>query len=185
MTTRNFGPYRLTGNSTRGKTGIAHVAVDTNLDEPVELIELPGLGTTDAKLSAAFLGVMERLASVETESIATPMDYARTLDQGAWYVTSQPAGVSLGEFGERLGRLHWRQACMILHEVAHALSFAHSRGVAHGNLSPSALLFDASGRDAAVPGQSATSQDETRRRRARGTPRGRPALSVRNYRKIQ
>ena len=145
MTTRNFGPYRLTGKSTRGKTGIAHVAVDTNLDEQVELIELPGLGATDAKLSAAFLGVMERLASVETESIATPMDYARTLDQGAWYVTSQPTGISLGEFGERLGRLHWRQACMILHEAAHALSFAHSRGVAHGNLSPSALLFDASG----------------------------------------
>lgn len=145
MTTRNLGPYRLTGHTTRGKTGIAHVAVDTNLDEEVELIELPGLGATDDTEWTAFQGVVERLASVDSESIAAPTDAAREPHSGAWYVTVRPLGPSLGEIRARLGRLHWRQACMILHEVARALSFAHSRGVAHGNLNPSAVNFDVSG----------------------------------------
>lgn len=145
MTTRNLGPYRLIGDSTRGKTGIVHVAVDTNLDQQVELTELPGLGATDPAIWSAFQGVMERLASVESESIATPTDFARTSDHGAWYVTAPRVGTSLGEMRERLGRLHWRQACMILYEIATAVSFAHSRGVAHGNLNPSALVFEVSG----------------------------------------
>jgi hypothetical protein len=104
MTTRNLGPYRLIGDSTRGKTGIVHVAVDTNLDQQVELTELPGLGATDPAIWSAFQGVMERLASVESESIATPTDFARTSDQGAWYVTAPRVGTSLGEMRERLGR---------------------------------------------------------------------------------
>ena len=119
--TRNLGSYRLTGKSERGKTGIAHVAVDTRLDERVELIELPGLGATDTNIWGAFTGVMERLGSIEAETIATPTDFARSPEHGAWYVTGLPTGLSLEELLEKLGRLHWRQTCMILHEVAKAL----------------------------------------------------------------
>ncbi|MBD89181.1 MAG: hypothetical protein CL940_02450 [Deltaproteobacteria bacterium] len=145
MTTRNLGAYRLTGRRDRGATGIAHVAIDTNLDEQVELIELPGLGSTDSNTWRAFQGVMQRLSSLESEAVAAPIDFSRRSEDGAWYVTGMPIGLSLHDLRERLGRLHWRQACMILHELAKALSYTHSRGVAHGNLHPGALMVDATG----------------------------------------
>ena len=77
MTTRNLGAYRLTGRRDRGATGIAHVAIDTNLDEQVELIELPGLGSTDSNTWRAFQGVMQRLSSLESEAVAAPIDFSR------------------------------------------------------------------------------------------------------------
>jgi serine/threonine-protein kinase len=119
------------------------VKVDGDL--PVELIELPDLDAHEATLWSAFLGVMGRLSSADSDAIATPCDFARSPDEGAWYVTEVSRGISLENLRGGLGRLHWRQAAMILHEIARALSFAHSRGIAHGNLTPDAIFIDSKG----------------------------------------
>jgi Flp pilus assembly protein TadD len=145
MTTRNLGTYRLVEMRARGRTGVVHEAVDTARDQPVELIELPEFDASDNALWSAFLGVMGRLSSADIDAIATPNDFARTPEEGAWYVTDAPRGISLEELRGGLGRLHWRQAAMILHQIARALSFAHSRGVAHGNLTPRAVYIDSVG----------------------------------------
>lgn len=145
MMTRNFGPYSLTGVSERSATCVAHIATHTSREESVELLEFARIRTLDPSTWKAFLGVMQRLNSVSSESLMTPIDHSRDPKDGAWYVAHEPIGLSLADLIARLGRLHWRQACMILHELARALSFAHSRGVAHGNLSPSVLRVDPTG----------------------------------------
>ena len=145
MSTRTIGNYQVVATGTRGRTGVVHQARDIADGRPVELIELPGFGASDVSLWSAFEGVNTRLKSVRNKRLATSKTWSQSSENGAWYVTDPPRGISLEQFRESLQRVHWRQALMIIHEIAKALSFAHSRGVAHGNLSPMNVFVDIGG----------------------------------------
>ena len=51
-------------------------------------------------------------------------------------------GDSLAELIRREGPLSWRRATRILLEVARALSYAHSKGVVHGDVKPANILVE-------------------------------------------
>lgn len=149
MAERLLGPYRLVEQRASGPAGDIWTAWDTRLNRRVIVTLIPRLGR-DAEegetLYAAFQDEMRRLSKVRHADVQAPIEYAGARSAEAWYVSEHSDGVPLRRVIDALGKIEWTQAAMLLHEVAVALGFVHSRGVLHAQLRPSAVLVQLRGR---------------------------------------
>ena len=143
------GPYRLIEPLHNGPGGETHLAWDTALNRRVDLCFLPrleGAALANPDVRAAFQLEMRRLSGLRHPGLLTPAGHASPGSERLWFVTEHAEALDLRAMLQLLDRLHWRQATMVLHEVAAALAFAHRHEVFHGGLSPEVAHLERTGR---------------------------------------
>ncbi|MCB9787744.1 MAG: tetratricopeptide repeat protein [Deltaproteobacteria bacterium] len=150
MNERMIGPFRLMELRRSSLAGDVHVAWDSRLNERVLVTVIPKLAPDGPGIAGRgfnhFIAAMRRLSGLRNPLLLLPTEFASPSGHEAWYATEFAEGVLLRELISRSRKLPWRQAAMILHEMAAALAPAHGRGIAHGQLSPDHALLERTGR---------------------------------------
>jgi chitodextrinase/tRNA A-37 threonylcarbamoyl transferase component Bud32 len=89
-----------------------------------------------------FLQEVRLIASLEHPNILPVYDYGQ--HEGLLYIATRY--VEGGTLGDRLPQFHSQaRARQMIHSIAEALDYVHSRGIIHGNLKPSNILIDRDG----------------------------------------
>jgi tetratricopeptide (TPR) repeat protein len=150
MNDRMVGPFRLMELRRSGLAGDVHVAWDTRLNQRVLVTLVPKLAPDGPGVAGRgfphFIEAMRRLSGMRNPLLLLPTEFASPGGQEAWYATEFAEGPALRALSAGVRKLPWRQAAMILHEVAAALAHAHARHIAHGQLSPERIYLERTGR---------------------------------------
>ena len=145
---KSIGKYQVIeelGTSPTGKTYRVRDAF-RNREFAVKILEsVPGL-STEAK--EQFCGYLASCAELTHRHIAKVYDLGE-VEEGIFVATEWRSGMDLKRFMEQNQDLALDQKLGVIAQVAEGLAFAHSRGIAHGNLKPSNILVDTA-RDAGI-----------------------------------
>ncbi|HEX5228607.1 MAG TPA: protein kinase [Bryobacteraceae bacterium] len=145
---KSIGKYQVIEELGAGPTGKTYRARDSfrHRELAVKVLDpVPGLSTEGKEQFCAYLG---SCAELTHRHIAKVLDLGE-VDEGIFIATEWRSGQDLTKFLAENPDLTLDQKLGIIAQVAEGLGFAHSRGVAHGNLKPSNLFIDAS-RDASI-----------------------------------
>jgi serine/threonine-protein kinase len=145
---KSIGKYRVIEELGGGPTGETYRARDAfrNREFAVKVLKtVPGL-TAGAK--EQFCGHLSSCAELSHRHIAKVHDLGE-VDEGIFVATEWLSGIDLRRFLQQNRDLPLDQKLAVIAQVAEGLAFAHSRGIAHGNLKPSNIFVDAS-RDVAI-----------------------------------
>lgn len=145
---KSIGKYQVIEELGAGPAGKTYRARDSfrHRELAVKVLEpVPGL-TTEAK--EQFCADLASCAELTHRHIAKVYDLGE-VEEGIFIATEWRAGQDLTRFLAENPDLPLDQKLGIIAQVAEGLGFAHSRGIAHGNLKPSNLFVDAS-RDASI-----------------------------------
>ncbi|MGP0071095.1 MAG: protein kinase domain-containing protein [Bryobacteraceae bacterium] len=145
---KSIGKYQVIeelGGSPVGKTYRVRDAFRHREFAAKVLETVPDL-TAEAK--EQFCGYLASCAELTHRHIAKVHDLGE-VDQGIFVVTEWRSGTDLRRFIESNHDLPLDQKLGVMAQVAEGLAFAHSRGIAHGNLKPSNIFVDAE-RDVAI-----------------------------------
>jgi eukaryotic-like serine/threonine-protein kinase len=146
QTQQTVGKYRLEETLRTGKTGQAYRARDTTQtsDTPVALKVLKPGGRFDPAFQTLFFSELEAVSDLEHGNIARVLDFGE--DGVRYFVVSEwvPDG-SLNTWLQRETRDAARPerslALELMRQAAEALSYAHRKGVVHGQLEPENMLL--------------------------------------------
>jgi serine/threonine protein kinase len=145
---KSIGKYQVIeelGGSATGKTYRVRDAF-RNREFAAKILEtVPGL-TAEAK--EQFCGHLAACAELTHRQIAKINDLGE-VEEGIFVATEWLSGTDLRRFTLDNPDLPLDQKLGIVAQVAEGLAFAHSRGIAHGNLKPSNLFIDAA-RDVSI-----------------------------------
>jgi eukaryotic-like serine/threonine-protein kinase len=145
---KSIGKYQVIeelGGSATGKTYRVRDAF-RNREFAVKILEtVPGL-SADAK--EQFCGYLASCAELTHRHIAKVYDLGE-VDEGIFVASEWRSGMDLRRFIEDNHDLPLDQKLGVIAQVAEGLAFAHSRGIAHGNLKPSNIFVDAA-RDVSI-----------------------------------
>ncbi len=137
------GPYEIEAEIGRGGMGIVYRARDTRLNRAVALKTIRrGLMPTRAEL-LRFRAEAETAAALDHPGIV-PIYEVGGDDDSPYFVMALIEGRSLADLVSR-GPLPARLAASYVKSAAHAVAFAHGRGVIHRDLKPANILLDRSG----------------------------------------
>jgi DNA-binding SARP family transcriptional activator/WD40 repeat protein len=136
--------YRLLERVGEDAFGVAYRATQPNVGREVAVLIVHEHRANDPAFIRRFEPDAQAVAALEHPHIAPIYDYWREPGR-AFVVTRFLQGGSLLELVDRSGPLTFERATQMLEQVASALATAHRRGIAHGNLSPSNVLFDEEG----------------------------------------
>lgn len=150
MNERMVGPFRLMELRRSGLAGDVHVAWDTRLNQRVLVTLVPKLAPDGPGVAGRgfpdFIEAMRRLSGIRSPLLLLPTEFAPPTGHEAWYATEFAEATNLRALSASVRKLPWRQAAMIVHEVAAALAHAHARHIAHGQLSPERIYLERTGR---------------------------------------
>ena len=138
------GRYRLGPTIGTGATAKVFDAVDTTDNVPVVVKMLPAAFGASGGFMRRFNADVEAAGDLVHPNIARVKDFGIERQGGRAYpfvVTEQLAGGSLRGILDRGRQLSPSQALMIGLDVCRGLDFAHRRGLIHGAVTPSNLLF--------------------------------------------
>lgn len=137
------GHYEVQRELGRGPMSIVYLAHDERSDRAVALKLLPSEVYTDVSRRDHFEHLAQSLTSLDYPGIVPVVDFG--VHDGQPYIVSQyKAGRPLQDQIE-LGPMALLEAVRYLEMIGPALSRAHQRDLAHGNLHPNNVLFDAFG----------------------------------------
>lgn len=145
---KSIGKYQVIeelGASATGKTYRVRDAFRNREFAAKILQSVPGLG---AEAKEQFCGQLADCAELTHRHIAKIHDLGE-VDEGIFIATEWRTGMDLRRFTQENQDLPLDQKLAVIAQVAEGLSFAHSRGIAHGNLKPSNIFVDA-GRDVSI-----------------------------------
>jgi serine/threonine-protein kinase len=138
------GRYRLLGSVGAGASGRVYVAHDVRLRRRVAVKVLHGGLADDPSFLRRFRSEAQHAAALHHPNIVAVYDWGE--DAGMpFMVLELLQGGSLRALLDAGGRLSPSQAAHIGRQVAHALHYAHTRGVVHRDVKSSNLLFDEHG----------------------------------------
>jgi eukaryotic-like serine/threonine-protein kinase len=145
---KSIGKYQVieelgssaTGTTFRVRDAFRHRELGVKL-----LKTVPSL-TTEAK--EHFCDCLARCAELTHRQIAKVLDLGE-VEEGIFVASEWRSGSDLRHFMDQNGDLPLDQKLAVVAQVAEGLAFAHSRGIAHGNLKPSNIFVDAA-RDASI-----------------------------------
>jgi serine/threonine-protein kinase len=139
---KSIGKYQVIeelGASATGKTYRVRDAFRNREFAAKILQSVPGLG---AEAKEQFCGQLAACAELTHRHIAKIHDLGE-VDEGIFIATEWRTGMDLRRFTEENEDLPLGQKLAVIAQVAEGLSFAHSRGITHGNLKPSNIFVDA------------------------------------------
>ena len=136
--------YRLLERLGHDTFGVLYRATQPNVGREVVVRVVHEHRANDPAFIRRFDAEAQAVAALEHPHIASVYDYWREPGR-AYVVTRFLRGGSLRELIDRSGELPHERAIRILEQVASALATAHRRGIAHGDLQPSNILFDEEG----------------------------------------
>ncbi len=136
--------YRLLEKIDDGPTGVVFRAIQPHVERDVAVKIVHEGIATDPEFVRRFERDAQAAAALEHPHIAPIHDYWR--EPGRAYVVSRYLrGGSLLAVEDRGERLERGRALRVLEQISLGLAFAHRRGVTHGNIGSSNILFDPDG----------------------------------------
>jgi len=139
------GRYRLVALLGAGRTASVFLAEDLSLQRQVAARMLHADHAQDPAMRGRFVEEARAVAALNHPSILRVYDWGE--DETTPYVIQEYlAGGSLRQLLDRQGQLPLAQVVAIGAQAAQGLAYAHARGLVHGDLKPSNLLFDEDGR---------------------------------------
>ncbi len=145
---KSIGKYQVIEALGASATGQTYRVRDAfrNREFAVKILEsVPGISDETKEQFCAYLASCSELTH---RHIAKVYDLG-VVEEGIFVATEWRNGVDLKRFMEENRELALDQKLGVIAQVAEGLGFAHSRGMAHGNLKPANIFVDAS-RDAAI-----------------------------------
>jgi DNA-binding SARP family transcriptional activator len=136
--------YRLLERVGEDPFGVVYRATQPNVGREVAIRVVHEHRANDPAFVRRFEPDAQAVAALEHPHVAPIYDYWREPGR-AYVVTRFLRGGSLREFIDRSDAIPHERATRILEQVASALTMAHRRGVMHGHLRPSNVLFDEEG----------------------------------------
>jgi WD40 repeat protein/DNA-binding SARP family transcriptional activator len=133
--------YRLLERLGEDTFGVLYRATQPNVGREVAVRVVHEHRANDPAFIRRFDADAQAVAALEHPHVAAVHDYWREPGR-AYVVTRFLRGGSLQELIDRPGELPHERATRILEQIASALAAAHRRGVGHGHLEPSNVLFD-------------------------------------------
>ncbi len=145
---KSIGKFQVIEELGGSATGETYRARDPfrNREFAVKILRtFPGLS---AEAKERFCGHLAACAELTHRQIAKVHDLGE-VDEGIFVATEWRSGTDLRRFMQDNGDLPLDQKLAVIAQVAEGLAFAHSRGIAHGNLKPSNIFVDAA-RDVSI-----------------------------------
>ena len=136
--------YRLLERVGEDPFGVVYRATQPNVGREVAVRVVHEHRANDPAFVRRFEPDAQAVAALEHPHVAPVYDYWREPGR-AYVVTRFLRGGSLCELVDRSDAIPHERATRILEQVASALAVAHRRGVVHGELRPSNVLFDEEG----------------------------------------
>jgi hypothetical protein len=133
--------YLLERELGRGGMGTVYLARDLKLDRPVALKILLPEFVSQVGLRERFLRETRTAASFSHPNIVPVYAVEETEDHLA-YAMGLVEGETLTERVQRAGPLPPREIVRIVKDVAHALAYAHGRGVVHRDIKPDNVMLE-------------------------------------------
>lgn len=144
----SIGKYRVLEDLGPSATGHTYRTRDTFRNREFAVKILKAIPNLAAEAKERFCAHMVACAELSHRHIARIHDLGE-IDEGVFIATEWRSGTSLREFMQAHQDLPLDQKLALIAQIAEGLAFAHSRGIAHGNLKPSNVFVDA-GRDVAI-----------------------------------
>ncbi len=140
-----YCPTKQIASKPSGSVYLAHT--NNHVSQKVVLKVFDAAYFTSDQQSKNFLQEVERIRQVKHSSIIPILDLG--VEQGKPYVVREYlASHSLRHRLDRLSpqRLSLQEALTIIFQVGQVLSYAHQRGILHGNLKPENIFFNSNGK---------------------------------------
>lgn len=125
-----------------GQMATVHLAKDTALGRMVAVKVLRPEAASDETTRRRFDREARSAASFAHANVVAVHSVGRLSDETPYMVMQYVKGRSMAERLKAEGRLRLELACTVLHDVASALTAAHSRGIIHRDLRPENVLWD-------------------------------------------
>jgi serine/threonine protein kinase len=125
----------------RGGMGVVYLALDVRLDRLVAVKVLPERLAASPEVRERFLREARMAAKLSHPNIV-PIYRADELAGVAFFVMGYVNGPSLAERLAARGALPALEIAPLLRDVAHALGYAHARGVVHRDVKPGNILIE-------------------------------------------
>jgi serine/threonine-protein kinase len=135
--------YQILSEIARGGMATVYLARDPRLNRPVATKVLPQQFTHDPTFLGRFRRKAQAIASLEHQSIVPVYDYGEQGDEPNLVMRHMAGGSLAGRIEQR--PIPLQDVVAILKPIAAALDYAHQKGIAHRDVKPSNMLFDASG----------------------------------------
>ena len=139
---KSIGKYQVIEELGASPTGQTYRARDAfrNREFAVKILKtVPGLS---AEAKEQFCAHLASCAELTHRHIAKIYDVGE-LEEGIFVATDWRSGMNLQRFMPENQELPLGQKLAVIAQVAEGLAFAHSRGIAHGDLKPSNIFVDA------------------------------------------
>lgn len=125
-----------------GQMATVHLAKETSLDRLVVVKVLRPKAAADETTRRRFDREARSAASFAHPNVVAVYRAGRLSDETPYMVMQYVKGRSMAERLKAEGHLRPELACSVLHDVASALTAAHSRGIIHRDLRPENVLWD-------------------------------------------
>jgi eukaryotic-like serine/threonine-protein kinase len=137
--------YRLTRPLGTGASAHVYVAEDVSLRRRVAVKLLHSALADDPAFLRRFQAEAQAVAALRHPNVLRVYDWGED-DDAPYLVMELLEGGSLRSLLDRGERLTPSQALLVGLDAAHALDYAHRRGLVHRDIKPSNILFDDEGR---------------------------------------
>ncbi|HEV3022652.1 MAG TPA: serine/threonine-protein kinase, partial [Pirellulales bacterium] len=136
-----FGDYELLGEIARGGMGVVYKARQTKLNRLVALKMIKSGEFADSDQVKRFHAEAEAAAKLDHPGIV-PVYEVGEINGQHFYSMAFVEGTSLNDRVKLDGPIAPRVAAQMMKSVAHAVHYAHSRGILHRDIKPQNILLD-------------------------------------------